>query len=555
VIDYLEEYTSKVLSGEIITGIEIKKMLRRLKQDRESGKYIFDNRRANMRIDFIEQFCKQGKQPFYNLPPKLLLWQKAFYTALYSFYRKDENGNKGKLRFQKAMLLIARKNGKSAIASFDGFCELAIGDGGQDIVCGSNDDNQASLIWKEIGGMATRFEKKPRRFHRNLSLVKNNFTDSKCFKMSSKTRDKDGRQISKAYLDEVHNAVDNELYMAIWQSMSINPEPLLIITTTEGFINDGLLDKELKEVRAMLDNEIDVDDYLAFLYTQDSENEIWQDESSWVKSNPSLDVIKKRDYLRGNIEKAKRDKASRIHTLCKDFNIHQNSNQAWLMPEDYESNKKFDLEILRGAYAICGVDLSATTDMTACTVVVQTPETNTRYVIQKYWIPERKLTDSDDKKSGAEYDEWARMGLLEICEGNEIEVDKVADWLYSLYEIYGITPYKCGYDVRLSKGFVNRMTELFGAEVLEVIPQGAKYLSEPMKLLEADLKSGIVNYNCNDILKWCLSNTQAKINQYGQIMAVKLKEQPSRRIDGAVSLIIAYATMRMYKTEYNDLYN
>jgi phage terminase large subunit-like protein len=99
------------------------------------------------------------------------------------------------------------------------------------------------------------------------------------------------------------------------------------------------------------------------------------------------------------------------------------------------------------------------------------------------------------------------------------------------------------------------MTELFGAEVLEVIPQGAKYLSEPMKLLEADLKSGIVNYNSNDILKWCLSNTQAKINQYGQIMAVKLKEQPSRRIDGAVSLIIAYATMRMYKTEYNDLYS
>lgn len=554
-IDYLEEYTKKVLSGEIITGIEIKKVLRRLRQDRESGKYIFDNRRVNMRIDFIERFCKQGKKPFYNIPPKLLLWQKAFYTALYSFYRKDENGNKGVLRFQKAILLIARKNGKSAIASFDGFCELAIGDGGQDIVCGSNDDKQASLIWKEIVGMATRFEKKPRRFHKNLSLVQNNFTSSKCFKMSSKTRDKDGRQISKAYLDEVHNAVDNELYMAIWQSMSISPEPLLIITTTEGFINDGLLDKELKEVRAMLDGEIELDNYLAFLYTQDSENEIWQDESSWVKSNPSLDVIKKREYLRGNIEKAKRDKESRIHILCKDFNIHQNSNQAWLMPEDYESNKKFDLEILRGSYAICGVDLSATTDMTACSVIIQRPETKEKFVIQKYFIPERKLTDSDDKKSGAKYDEWARIGLLEICEGNEIEVDKVADWLYSLYENYGIMPYKCGYDVRLSKGFVNRMTELFGAEVLEVIPQGAKYLSEPMKLLEADLKSGIVNYNSNDILKWCLSNTQAKINQYGQIMAVKLKEQPSRRIDGAVSLIIAYATMRMYKTEYNDLYS
>lgn len=104
------------------------------------------------------------------------------------------------------------------------------------------------------------------------------------------------------------------------------------------------------------------------------------------------------------------------------------------------------------------------------------------------------------------------------------------------------------------KFFVNRMTELFGVETLEIIPQGAKYLSEPMKLLEADLKARLVNYNENDILRWCFSNVQAKINSFGQIMAVKLKDQPSRRIDGAVSLIIAYATIRMYRAEYNELY-
>ena len=553
--DYLAEYTEKVLSGEIITGIELKRMLRRLKKDRESDKYIFDDSMAKMRIAFMETFCRQGKKPFYNIPPKLLLWQKAFFTALYSFYRKDENGNKSVLRFQKAMLLIARKNGKSAIASFDGFTELAIGSGGEVICCGSNDDKQAKLIWGEIGGIAQRFEKKPRRFHKNLSIVKNNFNENECFRMSSRTRDKDGRQIDKAYIDEVHNAKDNELYMAIWQSMSTKDDPLMIITTTEGFVNGGLLDMELKEIRAMLNGETDVDDYLAFLYTQDSENEIWQDENSWYKSNPSLDVIKKKSFLRSNLDKAKRDKATRFHVLCKDFNIHQNNALAWLSPEDYDYKATYDLEQLRGAYAISGVDLSATTDMTCCSVYIRKPEEKTVYIIQKYWIPERKLQDSDDKQSGAKYEEWALEGLLEICEGNEIAVDRVADWLYSLYENYGIQLYKCGYDVRLSKVFVNRMKELFGSEALEVIPQSPKYLSEPMKLLEADLKSQVVNYNENNILKWCLSNTQVKINDYGQIMAIKIKEQPSRRIDGAVSLIIAYATYRMYRTEYLDLYS
>lgn len=554
-MDYLEEYTNKVLSGEIIAGIELKRMLKRLKRDRESGLYIFDDSMAKMRIAFMEQFCRQGKKPFYNMPPKLLLWQKAFFTALYSFYRKDENGEKSNLRFQKAMLLVTRKNGKSAMASFDGFTELAIGTGGEQICCGSNDDKQAKLIWGEIGGFATRFEKKPRRFHKNLSIVRNNFNDNECFRMSSRTRDKDGRQIDKAYLDEIHNAKDNELYMAIWQSMSTKDDPLLIITTTEGFINGGLLDLELKEIRAMLNDETNVDDYLAFLYTQDSENEIWIDENSWYKSNPSLDVIKKKSFLRNNLEKAKRDKQTRFHVLCKDFNIHQNNALAWLMPDDYTNNFVYDLEELRGSFAISGVDLSATTDMTCATVLIKRPFENMIYILQKYWIPERKLIDSDDKQSGAKYEEWARMGLLEICSENEISVDRVADWLYSLYEDFGIQLYKCGYDVRLSKVFVNRMTELFGTETLEVIPQSSRYLSEPMKLVEADLKSKIINYNDNEILKWCLSNTQIKINNYGQIMAIKLKEQPSKRIDGAVSLIIAYATYRMYKTDYNELYS
>lgn len=31
---------------------------------------------------------------------------------------------------------------------------------------------------------------------------------------------------------------------------------------------------------------------LPWLYTQDSELEVWQDESSWPKSNPTLGVIK-----------------------------------------------------------------------------------------------------------------------------------------------------------------------------------------------------------------------------------------------------------------------
>ena len=553
-MDFLQEYTEKVFSGEIIAGTELKRMLKILKADRESGKYIFDTKYSELRIEFIETFCRQGKAPFYNKTPKLMLWQKAFLTALYSFYRKDENGNKGSLRFQKALLLIARKNGKSALASFDGFTELAIGQGGQFICCGSNDDKQASLIFNEVKGLSKRAEKTPKRFHCNLTTVKNNKNDNEVFKMSARTRDKDGRQISKAFLDEIHNARDNELYMSIWQSMSIAEEPLLIMLTTEGFVNGGLLDKELNYVRSILRGDIEDDTYLAFLYTQDSENEIWQDKRTWLKSNPSLNVVKKASYLEANLNKAKIDKETRMHVLCKDFNIHQNNAQSWLMYEDYMyKTEHFELEDLRGAYMVCGVDLSSTTDMTAVQCVVMKPNDNTKYIVSKYFIPERKLYDSDDKTAGAKYEEWAQQGLVHICEGNEVDTDEVVNWIEYLVIDCGINLFKCGYDVRLSKSFVNAMiTRLDGKSTLEIIPQASKFLSEPTKLLEADLKARIVNYNENPVNQWCFSNAQIKLDQFGRIMIIKIQEQARRRIDGAVALVIAYATLRMYKTEFDE---
>ena len=553
-MDFLQEYTEKVFSGEIVAGTELKRMLKMLQADRESGKYIFDTKYSELRIEFIETFCRQGKAPFYNKTPKLMLWQKAFLTALYSFYRKDENGNKGLLRFQKALLLIARKNGKSALASFDGFTELAIGQGGQFICCGSNDDKQASLIFNEVKGLSKRAEKTPKRFHCNLTTVKNNKNDNEVFKMSARTRDKDGRQISKAFLDEIHNARDNELYMSIWQSMSIAEEPLLIMLTTEGFVNGGLLDKELNYVRGILRGDIEDDTYLAFLYTQDSENEIWQDKRTWLKSNPSLNVVKKASYLEANLNKAKIDKETRMHVLCKDFNIHQNNAQSWLMYEDYMyKTEHFELEDLRGAYMVCGVDLSSTTDMTAVQCVVMKPNDNTKYIVSKYFIPERKLYDSDDKTAGAKYEEWAQQGLVHICEGNEVDTDEVVDWIEYLVIDCGINLFKCGYDVRLSKSFVNAMiTRLDGKSTLEIIPQASKFLSEPTKLLEADLKARIVNYNENPVNQWCFSNAQIKLDQFGRIMIIKIQEQARRRIDGAVALIIAYATLRMYKTEFDE---
>ena len=172
----------------------------------------------------------------------------------------------------------------------------------------------------------------------------------------------------------------------------------------------------------------------------------------------------------------------------------------------------------------------------------------TKYVYSHYWIPESKLSSADDKQAGAKYQEWAKEGLLTICEGNDIDLSMVADWYFKAYKDYGLKLYKCGYDVKFSKDFLRRMDE-YGFET-EIILQNKITLSNAMKLVESDLKAQYVNYNENEIDAWCLGNAAMEIDNVGNVQAVKIAGQPGKRIDGAVTFIILYEMYRRYRSDF-----
>ena len=549
---YLLQYYNEIQQGKIIAGRELRKEIRKLVEELENPLYRYDTKEANIRIAFMENLCLQSKKPFYMMPMKLLLWQKAFIEVLYSYQKYSDELGRYIRRFQDVMLLIARKNGKTTLMAADAHTDLRIGDGGQDIVCASNDDKQASLLWNEVDGMRKRIDSKGKWTHKNMSLIMNLGNDTKIFKLSSKTQNKDGRNIDKTYFDESHDAEDDEIAAACQKSMSIKDEPLFINLTTEGFVNDGYLDNKLVYARKVLNDEIEDDTFLPWLYTQDSENEIWQDETSWYKSNPSLGAIKKWSYLRGEVAKSRVDKSVRMHTLCKDFNIKQNNAQAWLMTEDYDyPTEAFTLGEFRGAICFGAVDLAATTDLASAKILLMKPNDRMKYIYSHYWIPESKLENSDDKEAGANYVEWARQGLMTIHEGNEVEISKIADWFYSLYKDYDIKTYKCGYDQRYAKTFLDKMDE-YGFEC-EMIYQNRHVMSSPMKLVEAELKARLINYNQHKVDKWCLGNSSMEMDNLGNVMCVKVNNQPGRRIDGAVTFIILYEVYRRFRSDFTRM--
>lgn len=549
-VSYLQEYSDEINKGNIIVGYWIKKEVENLINDLKDPRYIFDTKDAHKRIRFIEKCCLQSKAPYYMKPVKLMLWQKAFFEALYSFKMADT----GKRRFMEALLEVARKNGKSTMLAADGNTDLFIGAGGTDICCASNDDRQAKLIWKEIAGMRTRLDPKKEVTGQNLTEIRNEVKNITIFRLSSKTQNKDGFNIDKTYLDESHDIAEengqSEIAEACWRGMSSKDEPLFINCTTQGFNRDCYLDKKIEAAKAVISGEIEDDRFLPFLYEQDSEAEVWQDELSWQKSNPSMIYgVKKVDKLKRDLETAKRDNATRVHMLCKDFNIPQNTASAWLMLEDYDyKQESFDLEKFRDSYCLAAVDLAETTDLTNLKLLFMKKGDTTKFVFSHYWIPESKLDNADDKNAGAKYKEWAKDGYLTINEGNDNDLTRVADYLMLLKNKYNIRVVKVGYDVKFAKDFIKRLDE-YGIES-EVIQQNPAVMSSPMKLVEADLKSRIINYSENPVDKWCLGNASMQINNLGQVMCVKVNNQASRRIDGAVTLIILYATLQRFRSEY-----
>ncbi|MBR1736390.1 MAG: terminase large subunit, partial [Firmicutes bacterium] len=299
---YLLRYKAEIDDGKIIVGDELYMELENLIDDLEhNDDYFYDTRVALLRINFIEGCIRLTKSPFYNKPFKLLLWQKALIEVIYSFKMTREWVDNKKLidRFKIVLLLIARKNGKSEWCSALGNAEFIVGSEGADIVCSSNDDAQASIVYDAMNLMRQLYDPKDADTKKNQRYILNRSTNTKIFKLSDRTRNKEGRNIDFCVLDEIHEMQSNSIAMPVLQSQSLKENPKLIQITTEGFV-DGYLDEELKKARRIIkgeDDSVSARRYLPWLYTQDSEQEIFTNPKSWAKSNPSLGAVKRYDYL------------------------------------------------------------------------------------------------------------------------------------------------------------------------------------------------------------------------------------------------------------------
>ena len=552
--NYIEQYYGKIERGEVIVSARVKTLYKHLmdKLQETGGRYVFDREKAEYAIDFIEFFCKHSKGKWAGRPVLLELWQKALLSALFGFVDRETHLR----QYKELLLIVARKNGKSTLAAAIGvYLLVADGEPGPEIYSAATKRDQAKIIWAESVSMIKKSPALAKRCKCLVSTIRCKFNDGSFSPLASDTNNQDGLNIHGALIDELHAVKDKNTYDVLVDGMSAREQPLCIITSTAGTVRDNIFDIKYDEGANIVAGYGDPEGYhdetiLPVIYELDKRAE-WTKPECWAKANPSLGTIKSVDQLKDKVNRAKANPLYVKNLLTKDFNVRETATEAFLTFEQLNNESTFDIGELKPRYAIGGVDLSATTDLTCATIIFKVPGDETVYAHQMYWIPEDLLMKHvhEDK---VPYDVWQKRGLVRTSPGNSIDYRLVVDWFQEIQNEHDIYLFKVGYDSWSAKYFVQNMNDVFGEPVMVPVIQGKKTLSGPMKSLAAELDAKTINYNNNPVLKWCLANTCVDVDRNGNIQPTK-GISAKNRIDGLAALLDAYVVYCDTKEDYENL--
>lgn len=536
-MNYVREYWRKIESGEIVTNRRVKAVYGRLMAEMESpavdSPYYFDEETGERPIIFIERFCKQS-QGTLGAPLRLELFQKAFIQTLFGWLLKET----GYRRFRETLFLVGRKNGKSTLlAAIALYMLVADYEGAAEIYSVATKKDQARKTLTEAVNMVKQSPELRAIIKKRRNDIYFPATASTFEALASDSNTLDGLNSHAVIIDELHAIRDRNLYEVMKQSTSSRRQPLVIMITTSGTVRESVFDNLYGLACDIADGKVTEDTFLPVLYELDARAE-WTDPQAWIKANPGIGTIKQYATLAAFVERAKKNPEDLPGVLCKDFNVPETSASVWLSFEDIKNDATFTMQDVYNTYAIGGCDLSATTDLTCATLLIRrSREDETVYVLQHYFIPQKRIDQLDEHNSQeAPYKIWAERELLTICDGARVDYSAVTAWFCQMRDEFKIDAFAVGYDRALAGYWVDEM-KANGFD-MRAVAQGPFTWSQPMREMGAAFADKKVNYNRNPVLVWCLSNTAVKKSGVNNIQPVKVSDR--RRIDGAVSLLNAW---------------
>ena len=560
--NYILAYYQAIKDGTVTVGRWMELVFDYLINGLEEGVFFYNAKKANAAIDWIEKHCFHTQGPKAPSPIKLELWQKAFIASIFGIV--DEND----LRQHREVFLVeGRKNSKTKLAAcIASYIWRLEGGYGARVYCIAPKLEQASLVYddvwqmvlldpeyqrmKEELGEKDEHNKKiyddsmlPRHRQSDLSILGTNSTVKK---LAYSARKSDGFSPSLCICDEIASwQGDGSLkqYEVMKSGMGARPEGLMLSCTTSGYQNDNIYDELMKRATRFLLGESKESRLLPFLYMID-DVEKWNDINELRKSNPNLSVSVPVSYLLEEIAIAEGSLSRKAEFICKYACLKQNSSTAWLSTQTVSKcmGEELRLEDYKHNYAVMGIDLSQTRDLTAAVVVIE--KDGRLNVFAKFWLPSERI-DEAAERDGVPYRIYVERGLLEPSGDNFVDYRDCYNWMLELVEKYEILPLVVGYD-RYSAQYLVQDLKSYGFNCDDVF-QGDN-LWNVMQEAEGMMKDGSVCIGDNDLLKAHFLNSAVKMStERGRGRLIKCA--PNAHVDGMAALLDALAVRQKHYPE------
>lgn len=541
--NYIQEYYHKIQTGEVIVGKWIKLLYEKITAGLRDGLFYFDGRKANRAIEFIETFCRhvEGRNDYIELE----LWQKSTVCLLFGIV--DEDG----LRvFREVFLVMGRKNGKSLFASACiAYLVYLDGEYGAKVYCLAPKLEQAAIVYENFYKMVHQEPELDQLAAKRRSDVYIETTNTSIRPLAFNAKKSDGFNPHLTVCDEIASWPAEQglkQYEVMKSALGARKQPMILSISTAGYVNDGPYDELMMRSTAVLLGNSEERRLLPILYIIDDPAK-WDDLEELKKANPNMGVSVSPDFFLEEIAIARNSLSKRAEFLTKYCNIKQSSTQAWLPYEvvDAVTGEALSLEDFRSSYCVGGIDLSQTTDLTACCVVIE--KVGKLYVFAKFFMPANKIEELQERE-GVPYRLYVSAGLIQPSGENFVDYNDCFEWFRMLVEEYEILPLQVGYD-RYSAQYLVQQMEQYGFHMDDVF-QGTN-LSPVLHEMDGLLRDKSLLLGDNNLLKAHFLNVGVKQDEATRkIRPVKI--DPRTHIDGFVAVVDALTVRQKWYDEIGE---
>ena len=498
------KYARDVQAGKIVTGEYIKLAVQRYFEWFTRDDIYFDYDDIDKKISFIGKM-KHYQGSFAGKPFVLLGWESWVLSNLWCWkYVSD-----GTRVINKALILMARKNAKTALCAAIALCHVIFDERGAEVDFLANNTSQASIAMNHTLHFAKSLDPKSKYFKRYRNSIKVPKTESIIQVHSADASGKDGFNSSLFIYDEEHSAKNWDLYNVFISSMGMRRNPLAITISTTGFLLQGYpLYDTVQLCKDILKGNKEDDSQFAAIYMIDDEDD-WQNEKVWIKANPSLGETVTVKYLRDQVITAKNQAAQTVGIMTKNFNMFCQSETVWI-PDEYisKSMQKFDPKDLKDEDCYMGVDLSAVCDLTA-TAIMFPPNEYRKLYPDKYvfinwsYLPEVALKEAMNRDI---YKVFIDNNLLTLTSGNSVDYDWILADQKKVYDDYYLM--NIAYDSWNATAWATDAL----AEGLPIQPysQSLGNFNRPTKFFEKLIREGKAVILYNPLIRWQFGNVQLK---------------------------------------------